>query len=800
MTGQSMSAMTAAKQRIRLDQKLWKYIRDTNDTSVTDLKKTAIADGKRTYTYGLMFREWERCASVFSALGMTGENRARVGLLGSTSAEAIFAFYGLNMVGAAVSMIPAYSAFIPGKIIQTIRSEQLTDFIVTDEFAQADVIGELFLRKKALGLKNIIVMHVPVNGVTVNPMLTAAQESKYAQLKSLYGFACMDRLLKTHGNHPVSYAPEESSDVSVILHTSGSTTGTGKPVPLSDKAFNAAAAAFYKMDELELPWDSLITAVIVDLSNAYSLIDQVHIPFALGAAVVVVPGGILNPWFYKAIPEYKISFLFTVSAMFEHWIKMADPKAPDFSTLRTVVLGGASVSASDKQRFDRFMRERGAKDVTLLNGYGISELGGACCLSTRDLTDESIGYPIPGVQVRLLDEETGKLLSTKDAPCEGVLYLSSPSVATLTLDGRGVVPYEIIGRKPYICTNDLARLEPDGKLTFLGRANRFFLNEEGRKYEAGRVETEFARQAGIESCCVAPVYVKTTHDNIPMLCVKLLESGEGAEGLICKALRQVFLVEKSLGMENVPSRVMIAEELPRNGNGKIDLYKIGRGEVEGRVYTVETVRLLGKSMDFKLVPYEEGPADMIKEVFDGISAELRGSMPFSRAGNTACSNQVNQNKDTENQEMKNAKEAFNNFNIMNRAGRQFMMSMMGQMNPSQFCKGASFSGMPDMQKMMAGMQQMGQQMGGMMPNMQGKAQSAAQNMMPLMQQQMSQMIGFMAQMNQTALGMMQMMFDQNCKMMNQLMDAANTMAGAASAPESEKPEESTALEQTEDKA
>ena len=98
MDRQTMSAATAAKQRIRLDQKLWKYIRDANSASVADLRKTAIADGKRTYTYGLMFREWERYASVFSALGMTGENRSRVGLLGSTSAEAIFAFYGLNMV------------------------------------------------------------------------------------------------------------------------------------------------------------------------------------------------------------------------------------------------------------------------------------------------------------------------------------------------------------------------------------------------------------------------------------------------------------------------------------------------------------------------------------------------------------------------------------------------------------------------------------------------------------------------------------------------------------------------------
>ena len=791
MNRQTMSAATAAKQRIRLDQRLWKYIRDANSASVADLRKTAIADGKRTYTYGLMFREWERYASVFSAFGMTGENRSRVGLLGSTSAEAIIALYGLNMVGAEVAVIPAYSAFMPGRIAQTIRSEHLTDLIITDEFAQADMIGDLFLHKMELGLKNIIVLHVPVTGVTVNAMLTATQENKYACLKTLYGFACMDNLLMAHGDHPVSYAPDESADVSVILHTSGSTTGTGKPVPLSDRAFNAAAAAFYKMDQLELDWDSLITAVIVDLSNAYSMIDQVHVPFALGATVIVVPGGILNPWFYRAIPEYKISFLFTISAMFEHWIKMPNPKELDFSSLRTVVLGGTSISASDKQRYHQFIRQHGAGDVVLLNGYGISELGGACYLSTRDMNDESIGYPLPGVQTRLLDEETGKFLSVKNAPCEGVLYLNAPSVATLELDGKRVVPYEVISRKPYICTNDLARIEPDGRLTFLGRANRFFLNEEGRKYEAGRVETEMARQAGIESCCVAPVYVKTTHDNIPMLCVKPLECGDGAEAMIRRALRQVFIVEKALDLQNVPSRVMIANELPRNGNGKIDLYKIGRGEVEGRVYTVETVSILGKATDFMLVPYEEGPADMIKEVFDGISAELKKNMPFAKAGNASHSSQDDQRKDKEEQKMNNVKEAINNFNIMNRAGRQFFSKMMGQMNPLQSFKGASFNGMPDMQSFMAGMREMGQKMGGAMPNMHNKAQEAAHNMMPIMQQQMIQMMGFMAQMNQTALGVMQTMFDQNCKLVNQFMEAANGMAqaGAAAPQQGEKPAE-----------
>ena len=139
--------------------------------------------------------------------------------------------------------------------------------------------------------------------------------------------------------------------------------------------------------------------------------------------------------------------------------------------------------------------------------------------------------------------------------------------------------------------------------------------------------------------------------------------------------------------------------------------------------------------------------------------------------------------------MNNVKEAINNFNLMNRAGRQFFTKMMSQMNPMQSCMGASFNGMPDMQSFMAGMREMGQKMGGAMPNMHNKAQEAAHNMMPIMQQQMLQMMGFMTQMNQTALGMMQAMFDQNCKLMNQFMEMANGMVCGAAPEQGEKPAE-----------
>lgn len=71
-------SVLAARVRIRRAQKAWKFLRDVNNTSLCDLNRIALEDGTRSYTYGLMFREWERYASVFSALGMTGKVHSRV--------------------------------------------------------------------------------------------------------------------------------------------------------------------------------------------------------------------------------------------------------------------------------------------------------------------------------------------------------------------------------------------------------------------------------------------------------------------------------------------------------------------------------------------------------------------------------------------------------------------------------------------------------------------------------------------------------------------------------------------------
>lgn len=742
MKNTSAETTQSAGLQINQNQKVWKFIVDANSLKLSQLNRVAINDGVNIYTYRLMFRQWDRYASVFSALGMTEENRARVGIVGSASAEVIFAVYALNMVGAEVSIIPPYTVFKRGRLRNTIQEENLTDFIMTDDFATPDLIQDMVTRKYELGLRNVILLHLPVGGSAVPAALAAAQETKYMYLKTWFGSICMDNLLSAYGNSPIDYVSEECSDSAFILHTSGTTNGIGKPVVLSDRAFNAVPVSLSQITNLSAFMSDPTSGLAVDMSAAYGIIDQVHVPLALSGTIAVVPGGILNPQFYKAIPEYQITFLFAVSAAIETWMKMKSVAKFDFSSLRCIVVGGASVSAKDKQRYCEFLRENGCKNFVFLNGYGVSEMGGACIISTPDIEDESIGYLMPGYDLRLGDDENNRFYRLEDAPCEGILYLTSPSCATPMLDDKEIVKLTEIDGKPFVCTNDHVSLDETGKITYLGRARRFFIHEGDRHFEAGKVEIEIARRKGIESCCVVPVFIKITHDNLPMLCVQVLKDEKSPLDTVLNVLREAFITEKTLSADNIPSRILISPELPRNANGKIDLYGITKGDVEGDIYEVKTVSIDDRISDFQLELFVEKKADMIKEVFDGIKADMKDSLPFENLLPNLEKNKMKQNENN------NVESAFsqmpNPLNWLNQVA-------------ANGAKNAPMTPFPVPQMPM--------------PNFQLMTQMANQ----LVNQKISQLTAYAYQMSQVAAQMFDQLYTQHTQMVQQAYEQDKQM-------------------------
>jgi acyl-coenzyme A synthetase/AMP-(fatty) acid ligase len=424
-----------------------------------------------------------------------------------------------------------------------------------------------------------------------------------------------------------------------------------------------------ELKDMSLPFDNLVSTIMVDLSNSYGIIDQVHLPFAMGATVVTIPFGFLNPLYYNAISTYRVSFFFSVSSMFDRWLKLPEDTPFDFSSLKFVALGGTAVSTAEKKRYHEFLERYGGKDIAILNGYGLSELGGACALSSPDLDDETIGYPMPEIIVKLYDENNERYFTPDGNGGEGVLYMTADSIATPKLDGEDVVEVEYIEGEPYVCTNDLVRVDPDGRITYLGRANRFFMREEGRKYESGKVETEFSRLEDIGACAIVPVYYKVAHETLPMLCVETLEGAGEPMDIVKKALCQVFIEQKTLTEDDVPSRVMLTESLPRNVNGKIDLYQINQGKVSGDIYTVEPVRTKDRLSDFNLIAFEDDPENIVDQVMDTITTDFKNNMP----GNNLMRN-IKEGKP-----LMGPIDPFEYFDSMRHMHQQMMNNMQGMM-------------------------------------------------------------------------------------------------------------------------
>ena len=593
---------TALRKRVSQRQKAWKYIRDVNNTELADLSRKALIDGGRTYTYGLMFREWERYASVFSALGMTGEKHARVGLLGSTSAEAVFAIYGLNMVGADVSLVPGYSALFTKKITETIRSERLTDFIITDDFAQANLINDLLVQQKALGLNNVIVLHVPVTGVTVHPMATAVQEAKFRFLKGLYGPICMDELLAAYGSRPVAYAAEDSSATAFITHTSGTTHGTRKLLPFPDKVINDTLKMFPKGfhsfvegPEAAKPFRIL---QVFDFSSIMALSAMLLGPLAFGDAVVFTCFGFMHPKFVRAIDYYNIDVVLVTGFMVDKWLDDSAVDGLDFSSLKVVGMSGGYISPEKMERYREFFRSHGCQcDITA--GYGMSEAGGKPMFAPKGNDRDILGFEEDSESVRIKDENDGKFYRIEDGPRTGIRYKLSETRSKNELDGEVLFDYTEIDGKPFLCTNDLVRVNEDGSISFAGRADKYFVNNEGRKFDAGVVDLHMAAHPAVDRCAVVPVMEKRIHDTVPVLYVVPTEKGPRAAEAVRGAFVDVYVKEKKIAGDNLPTQFMLVEDIPLNANGKLDIFRITRERLDGEAYDLIPVFADGALTDIR---------------------------------------------------------------------------------------------------------------------------------------------------------------------------------------------------------
>ncbi|MBE6514601.1 MAG: acyl--CoA ligase [Thermoplasmata archaeon] len=601
------------------DQACWSFIKEMNSVSDERLDSVAITDSYRQYTYRQMFWYWERYAEAFSGIGLTGENHSRVGLISVPLPETIFTLYALNMTGASISVIYHLDLYDEKQIYSMIEREKITDLVISEIFAFPNLMKRLHRDRGRLGIKKIIVIPSPMGGDFAIPAFDLARRLNAEMYRELPGSILMEDLLEKYEAYPISYAKEVQP---IILHTTGTVSGMHKPVPLTNKAMNSFVVSVLEAKESfedfkNIP-EHIVTYIPYYINWAYCMVDALHTALSLGAEVVSLPMASMNPRYSEAIERYGVNVLMTSMAFFDTWHK-TKPDI-DLSKLKILIMGGTYVSPEYKKEFNDYLRSCGST-ARVINGYGLSELGGACtiCPSTRD--DDAIGYLLPGIKAKIFVEDENRYYEVSDGPRTGLLLLGGPTMSSGVLDGTEFFELEEVDGEKYFNSHDLVKVAEDGCLTCIGRSNHYFVNNAGVRFDAGLVENAVTKQPGVRFCGLTPEFHKILHDNVPILYVEMRDQGADELGTLRNALIQVFIKDELISDTNLPSQCVIVKSMPLNTNGKVDAKKLKSGTVTGARYSIRPVHIDGKLVDILLVPAAEGE---FATMGAGVPEELEG--------------------------------------------------------------------------------------------------------------------------------------------------------------------------------
>ena len=615
-----MSAATKTKSKKQAGKdtgiKFWKFVYNENSGSPERLDRIAVIDNESRYTFRQFFRRWETYAEVFTGLNITEQNHSRIGILMSPSIASLSAVYGANMVGVSVSSITETEAFNLERFTELLRKEEITDLIIDNTYIQPDALKEIMRRKQECGLRNVILVHKNYNVTKFcQPLIHQVMEMNYHQLKRIPGVLDFHALKVQYEATPIQKS-ETLDEAAYIVHTSGTTKGIHKPIPLSDRAVNESAVRILNDPSFENLKGGIVL-VSGFLSGAFFFLDQMNLALAAGCTIACIPLGYMNPNSHKAIKAYNVSVVVTSPNLFDNClIPRRNDKDIDFSSVDYIVLGGSFVSGQKRKEINEFIAEKNGHAKVAV-GYGLSEVGSAAILAAPGTEDDSIGYPMLGVKILILDENDNQFYDIADGPRSGGLYICSTSNSTGRIGDTQFFETETINGEEYICTYDRVTVNEDGSLTCHGRMNKYFINNEGIKFDAGLVEVSMSQEADIDACAVVPYFDKDLHDTVPALYLKTRKTGEAAREAVRKALYHAFVENSTAEKTNVPNRCVICRDLPLNQAGKIDIYQIINGGVSGDTYAVVAVRQDGVLRDIKVMPEQiaaKNPGTMPQEL------------------------------------------------------------------------------------------------------------------------------------------------------------------------------------------
>ena len=346
----------------------------------------------------------------------------------------------------------------------------------------------------------------------------------------------------------------DDDDTAVILYTSG-TTGQPKGAELRHRNLRANALLGAELFDAD-PERPDTYLCVLPLFHSYGQSSIQNGAFAFGGTIVLTARFEAKPVLELMLRE-RVSFLPGVPTMYWALLAALDDSvdvAALAANLRVAVSGGAALPAEIHLQF----RQRFG--VTILEGYGLSETSPAVSFSRfgEEPRVGSIGLPVPGVQMKLINEDWTEVPDSPDAVGEIAIkghnvmksyYKRPDATAEAVHDG-------------WFRSGDLARRDAEGFYYIVDRAKDMVIRGGFNVYPR-EIEEVLMEHPAVSLVAVIGVPHESHGEEIKAVIVKSEGHQEvGPEDIVAWSRDQ-------LAAYKYPRIVEFVDQLPMTATGKI---------------------------------------------------------------------------------------------------------------------------------------------------------------------------------------------------------------------------------------
>ena len=250
----------------------------------------------------------------------------------------------------------------------------------------------------------------------------------------------------------------EPDAFAMILYTSG-TTGAAKGVCVTHGSLWAHTNALVRSTLALSETDRILGTL--PLTHSYGIRMTLLVPFLAGASTVFVPRFDAD-YTLDLCEKHAVTWLPGVPTMFVAWGNCAPGRAP--SSLRWAMSSGAPIVEDSRLRAEERL------GTAVRQGYGLTEATfTAINAPPDDAVPGSVGKPVAGVEVRIVDED-GESVRTGE---RGEVVVRGQNVMAGYLDDDAATAH--VMRGGWLHSGDIGLLDEEGRLTVVDRSKDLIL-------------------------------------------------------------------------------------------------------------------------------------------------------------------------------------------------------------------------------------------------------------------------------------------------------------------------------------